>query len=141
MRVQVAELTEQAQLIRDAIERADLSGFFSQMTRFPHGCCKLSSLVLILHLNALGIEPLELVANASRRSRDNPPCQSHAWVEHGDIIVDITADQFADSPGSVLVTRDHTWHGGFKNHTRHSYSELKFDDLLIGMYEALRLCG
>jgi hypothetical protein len=38
-----------------------------------------------------------------------PDGWTHAWVVVGDIIVDITADQFAQAP--VIVTRDSPWHG------------------------------
>ena len=35
---------------------------------------------------------------------------THAWVERNDMIVDITADQFADISEPVIVTADRTWH-------------------------------
>jgi hypothetical protein len=38
---------------------------------------------------------------------------SHAWIQCGRLIADITADQFVDVNDEVVVTRDRTWHAGF----------------------------
>jgi hypothetical protein len=35
---------------------------------------------------------------------------THAWVERSGLIVDITADQFADISQCVIVTTDRTWY-------------------------------
>jgi hypothetical protein len=35
---------------------------------------------------------------------------SHAWVEQGQVLADITADQFTDVPDRVIVTADRSWH-------------------------------
>jgi hypothetical protein len=44
-----------------------------------------------------------------------PGIRSHGWVEQDGVIADITADQFAtvngfDTPMSIIVTRDRSWH-------------------------------
>jgi hypothetical protein len=36
--------------------------------------------------------------------------QTHAWLQRGDLIVDITADQFDDVDDSVIVSTDSAWH-------------------------------
>jgi hypothetical protein len=41
---------------------------------------------------------------------DPDSLSSHAWIERGGLIVDITADQFADISERVIVTTDATWH-------------------------------
>jgi len=46
--------------------------------------------------------------------------QSHAWLECGDLIVDITADQFPEIKEKILVTTDRYWHKIFKGQIRSS---------------------
>ena len=38
---------------------------------------------------------------------------SHAWLERDGVVVDITADQFAEGLPPVIVTLDHSWHARF----------------------------
>lgn len=38
---------------------------------------------------------------------------SHAWIQQGDLIVDISADQFDDYGIPVTVVRGSAWHEGF----------------------------
>lgn len=38
---------------------------------------------------------------------------SHAWLERGSWIVDITADQFPDVTESVIVTQDRDWYNRY----------------------------
>ncbi len=57
---------------------------------------------------------------------------THAWLEIGSLVVDITADQFADNPDAlvwvgvpetmregVVVSTDRTWHVQLGQDTRH----------------------
>ena len=43
-----------------------------------------------------------------------PNDETHAWLEIGNTIIDITSDQFADGLGPVVVTQDHSWHSQFR---------------------------
>lgn len=38
---------------------------------------------------------------------------SHAWLRQGNVIVDVTADQFPDMDQPVIVTTDDGWHRQF----------------------------
>lgn len=38
---------------------------------------------------------------------------SHAWIKQGDIIIDITADQFDEIETPVIVTNASAWHNRF----------------------------
>lgn len=38
---------------------------------------------------------------------------SHAWLQKGDLIVDVTADQFPDAPSAVIVAAPSPWHRNF----------------------------
>lgn len=57
-------------------------------TRFPHGCCDISSSLLIRILKKEGFDDLKLVRGTNS---DN---FHHVWVEYKDLIIDLTADQF-----------------------------------------------
>lgn len=48
-----------------------------------------------------------------RPREDGAKTVSHAWLADGDLIVDITADQFADSPEPVIVSVASSWHKSF----------------------------
>ena len=53
-----------------------------------------------------------------------PICQSHAWLEVGGFLIDITADQFCDRHEPVIVTLDRSWHDQFQSQTRHAESDI-----------------
>jgi hypothetical protein len=39
---------------------------------------------------------------------------SHAWLGRGDLVVDITADQFADQHQAIIVALASPWHESFR---------------------------
>lgn len=56
---------------------------------FPHGCCKLSSLILGLFMkNDFNLNGVEYVFGIHNEMG------SHGWIEYNSIIYDITIDQF-----------------------------------------------
>ena len=75
---------------------------------FPKGVCGEVCFLLGHYLRENGFPAAEYV-NGIRRLDG----QSHAWIETGGIIVDITGDQFAEVADEVVVTRDATWHRQF----------------------------
>lgn len=125
----IDELAVEAQWIRSAIERAQLSRFIGIMSRFPRGCCKVTSQLLGRHLvQTCEIGPIEFVGNARRAACDGHPFQTHFWLEHRDVIIDVTADQFSNAPGRIIVTNDRSWHDTFSGRTRHDYqSSMRFN--------------
>lgn len=113
-----------AMAVRRVLEgREDFSGF-------PRGYCQGASRVLGLYLiKDLKIGPVEIVCNGERRLTEldefeQPRCQSHAWLEVGGFLVDMTADQFCDRLEPVIVTQDHSWHDQFQGQTRHAGSDI-----------------
>ncbi|MBP0454054.1 hypothetical protein J5Y04_31605 [Kitasatospora sp. RG8] len=65
--------------------------------------------------------------------------ERHALLEREGLIVDITADQFPDSPGSaVWVTRDRTWHARFAPAEDRGRLSRPQDDELLDAYAVLR---
>ena len=77
--------------------------------RFPRGSCGDASLLLALVYVNRGIGAACLAGLRSGHS--------HAWVEIGDLIVDITADQFDEGHSAVTITRDRAWHSQFLEQT------------------------
>ena len=43
--------------------------------------------------------------------------QAHFWITVGDVIIDITADQYVDGPAPVIVSRTSGWHSTFDQAT------------------------
>ena len=44
---------------------------------------------------------------------------SHAWIKQGDIIIDITADQFDEIEAPVIVPNASAWHDSFDTEILH----------------------
>lgn len=44
---------------------------------------------------------------------------THAWLRRGQLDVDITADQFADAPGPIIVCVKSSWHRTFRQRIEH----------------------
>jgi hypothetical protein len=79
--------------------------------QFPLGACGDACLLLGRFLQDVGLGDWEYVYgwNGDR---------SHAWLQSGKVIVDITADQFPGVTDLVIVTEDSGWHNQFKEASR-----------------------
>ena len=88
---------------------------------FPEGGCGDSSLLLGHHLNKLGYESLLYISGYKG------DC-SHAWIEMGNLIVDITADQFEEIDEEVVVTTSDKWHCEWIEDSRQVININDFDD-------------
>jgi hypothetical protein len=93
--------------VRRAIETCDPAEL--PWTSFPRGVCGDTSLVLGQVLDDAGIRGFMYVCG-NRYKGDGSP-SSHAWLQNGEWIVDITADQFPEVDESVIVTNKSEWHG------------------------------
>ncbi|EKY4113684.1 TPA: hypothetical protein ACGW3M_000976 [Pseudomonas aeruginosa] len=100
MNAQIKAITNIAQNFRSALEALATQGMLhNDFSDFPSGCCGCSSIALGVHINdKLGLS-VEYV-NAMRGH------QSHGWLEHDGILIDITADQFGDRPPVYVGPRD-----------------------------------
>jgi hypothetical protein len=58
-----------------------------------------------------------------RQTRRRPRHSTHAWLEQGSVIVDITADQFPEGTLPVIVSTASPWHEQFE---RESLNEADF---------------
>lgn len=97
------QIHDAATRFRAAIE--NLNSLPLTMEAFPRGACGDASELLGQYLQDSGLGTWMYVMGF--RSRDG---WTHAWLEAGGVITDITADQFDDFTEAVIVTDDRTWH-------------------------------
>jgi hypothetical protein len=120
----VREIRSAVERFRKAIEQSDLSGDEYYLGTFPRVCCKPASLLLGKYLaDKLDCRPVEFVS-AQGWDQNGKLSRSHFWLEHGGLIIDITADQYPEIEQPVIVTTDHTWHNQFTTQKRIPYSEI-----------------
>ena len=87
---------------------------------FPAGSCGESTMFLgtYLHEKQLGrFEYVLGIQGSHQHSRND--FRSHAWLQQHKLIVDITADQFAEVSQPVIVTYDSSWHSKFRQQMAH----------------------
>jgi len=84
---------------------AQLFGF--PICEFPRGACGEASMLLATYYREQHCGAFEYYFGI-RNGR------SHAWLGRGNLIIDITADQFEDEDRPVIVTTDHSWHNQFR---------------------------
>jgi hypothetical protein len=107
-------LVEQvATRMRVALEAVPLSELPISMSSFPAGSCGDVCLLLGAYLADNGLREFEYVSG-DRGSKADNTWTSHAWLASGDLIVDITADQFPDGPSKVIVVHGSEWHQQFE---------------------------
>jgi hypothetical protein len=108
----VAKLTMVANRVRNVIERMPRAALPHGLRSFPAGACGDAAQLLAAFLADCGL-PDFLYVVGSRDSAGDCTWSSHAWIERGGVVVDITADQFLDAPAAVIVSADSAWHRGF----------------------------
>lgn len=89
---------------------ARMDNTFSWFANFPAGKCRLVSVHLADFLHDNGQLPADVPTHVVCGWREG---RSHAWLETGATIIDITDDQFADRSTVTLLTTDRTWHDNF----------------------------
>jgi len=100
------------------------------LQNFPHGACGDASLLLARYLSERGCGEFRYILGL----RDG---NSHAWLQQGPLIIDITGDQFADNPhGPVYVGEDQAWFVGFAGEDQHTADYSIFDDNTKAMLSA-----
>lgn len=76
---------------------------------FPRGSCADTVPLLGTYLIEQGLGEFQyMVGNYGSNAEDN--WSSHAWLQSGEIVVDITADQFPDVTNPVIVQESSEWH-------------------------------
>lgn len=101
---------------------------------FPNGACGDTALLLGHYLAELGHGEFRYYLGW----RDNT---SHAWLQSGSVIVDITADQFEDFADPVFVSDGSPWHESFAGTDQYAANLTVFGEateaMLRGAYRAI----
>jgi hypothetical protein len=109
----ISRLLEIARQFRTVIEHIPVERRPIGMQQFPRGACGDASLLLGAYLADLGIEGFQYICG-ERGSMSDDSWTSHAWLQLGECVIDITADQFADAPAGVIVSESSEWHRQFE---------------------------
>lgn len=107
------ELNDAATQFRDLIMSTQKNSLPITLQDFPNGACGDTALLLGHHLAELGHGEFRYYLGW-RNGR------SHAWLQSGSVIVDITADQFEDFDDPVFVSDRSSWHEEFAGTDQHA---------------------
>lgn len=125
------ELKELASAFRAALEIADYSRLPITLQAFPHGACGDAALLLAKFLQEHGHGQFDYVLG---RRGDG----SHAWLQRGSLVVDITADQFNEVVEPVIVRDGSPWHSSLNGEVEHVADFMLYDPhtrtVLAGAY-------
>lgn len=113
MDAEIERLTRVALAMRRAIEAIRPADLPLPMSNFPAGACGDACLLLGTYLAECGQIGFHYICGERGLRQDNT-WTSHAWLSREGLIIDITADQFADAPGGVIIQRNSEWHDGFE---------------------------
>lgn len=103
-----------ASLFRMAIEACDRSMLPISFEEFPRGSCGDATPLLGTYLIEHGFGPFDYVLGERGSSG-----YTHAWLRQGQLVVDISADQFADAPEAIIVCVNSPWHQTFQQQVKH----------------------
>lgn len=121
--VDLDEIWDAASRFRMAIEACDRSILPISFEEFPRGSCGDVTPLLGTYLIEHGFGPFDYVLGERGGSR-----YTHAWLRQGQLVVDITADQFADAPGPIIVRVDSPWNRTFRQCVVHVADFRIFDE-------------
>jgi hypothetical protein len=110
---EMARLETVARQMRAAIDAVPKAELPVTLVGFPFGCCHGASILLGTYLTDIEEVGFSII-RGERGSHEDNTRTSHAWLVRGDLIINITADQFPDAPASVIVERNSQWHRSFK---------------------------
>ena len=121
---------------RRAIENCNKSNLPESFHSFPKGSCGDASIILAHYLSEKGFGEFDYVLGVRME-------KLHGWLRQNEIIIDITADQFADNDEKVIITLNPKWHNEFKVEKQHNadlniYDESTKSKLLITYNEILK---
>jgi hypothetical protein len=78
----------------------------TRLSQFPMASCQATSTILGIYLFNKNIQEIKLVHGSRKNNHE-----SHVWLVRGELIIDITADQFrGEGQSNVVVTSNSPWH-------------------------------
>jgi hypothetical protein len=109
---ELTRLRDIAKRFRAAIEKSNKGSLPISFAKFPLGSC--GDAVPLLGTYLLTNEYGEFwYADAERGEVSSGNWCSHAWLQKGTLLIDITADQFPEINEKVIVSLDSEWHKQF----------------------------
>jgi|GEM_PF-4224508 len=130
----ISDLVAQFRILIQQANRAQLP---ASMAFFPAGSCEYSSLLLQRFLSENGEDGFILFC-CPQIAADN--WQSHAWLQRGTMVADITLDQFEWVDQPTFVQRDSAWHSGLQVSIVDGVAQMGFpSSTLVEMNEAYNL--
>ena len=118
----VKHLLKLASVFRKAIEACKKTSLPETFLNFPKGACGDATLLLGRFLIEHNYEPFMYMLGERGTS-------SHAWLQRGELIIDITADQFDDCNCAIVVSEQSEWHLQFEGKQQHTADYCIFDDV------------
>lgn len=118
--VELSEIWRLAKHVRETWEalRGTEFGKLRVVDKFPTGCCDAASCIVQKYLAEWGHENFVVMRGRPPESTKNHPQWlnrfPHCWTQRGELIIDITADQFPDIHVPVIVTRSSVWHAALQ---------------------------
>lgn len=109
----INHLTAIATKFREAILRIPIDQRPEGMKRFPKAACGDTALLMGAYLADQGLRGFAYVCG-TRGDHADRTWHTHAWLQNGKLVIDITADQFYDMPHAIIVDANSTWHGQFR---------------------------
>lgn len=123
-----------ATIVRTIIEQVSVT-MYHPLGRFPHGWCDDTSRVLAILLREQGEVGFERVCGTRRGSET----ATHVWLQRGELVVDITADQFDDEVSApVIVSADARWHRVWDRRVSHALEEIDPGRIEGELYDAIK---
>lgn len=116
----IIEIAALAGAFRAALESADRSRLPVTLQAFPQGACGDAALLLAKFLEQHGHGGFDYMLGW----RDG---WSHAWLQRGQLVVDITADQFDEVGEPVIVCDGSPWHAAFDGEAEHVADFMIYD--------------
>jgi hypothetical protein len=140
---EIEALEFRAKQFRAALEHCERDLLPIAFENFPRGSCGDATLLLAKYLQNSGLGFFDYICGEVYEDGGRK-FQSHAWLQRGNIIVDITADQFNEIEAPVLVTRDHSWHNQFEVEVKNVADYEVYDErtkrILSSAYESVIAC-
>ncbi|MCF6113878.1 hypothetical protein [Mesorhizobium muleiense] len=103
----VEQIKECAERVRAALQRLNPEDLPIGLKLFPRGACGDACLLLGAALQDRELGDFRYVCGLTHKDGGN---ESHAWLIGEGLIIDITADQFADGMPAIFVDSASHWH-------------------------------
>jgi hypothetical protein len=117
---------------RAALTRCDPLTLPVTLQDFPAGACGDAALLLGRYLKDTGFGATDYLlgwrVTGDRRA-------SHAWLQQGDLVIDITADQFPEIDRPVIVERGSAWHAQLEGETEHEGDYRVYDETTVAVLD------